>query len=107
MRNPKLVAGVVPEEIILNIVKMEDELDEHRYYLEQKVAIRTQQLLTQITLLESCNEALCEKLAAATKELDALRQQLDVEINSDSTHLQGRYLPALLMPEWGEYAGVV
>jgi hypothetical protein len=99
MRNKIIVAGVLSEEVILDIVKMEDELDEHRYYLEKKVAVRTEQLLTQISLLESCNEALCEKLAVANKELDVFRQQLDVEISSDSTYLQGRYFPALLMPD--------
>lgn len=76
MRNPKLVADAVSGESILDMVKMAAELDEHRYYLEKNIAIRTEQLLRRVTLLESCNEALCAKLATANKELDSLKQQL-------------------------------
>lgn len=60
---------------MLNIRKMKAELNEHRYYLEQKVEYRTEHLLKRIVFLESCNTALCDKLAAVQKELAALRQQ--------------------------------
>jgi hypothetical protein len=76
MQNPQLVPDAVAEESILDMVKMAAELDEHRYYLEKNIAIRTEQLVRRITLLESCNETLCEKLATANTELETLKQQL-------------------------------
>lgn len=54
--------------------KLEAELNEHRYYLEQKVAQRTEQLETRIKLLESCNAKLCEKLAQAKREIVTLKK---------------------------------
>lgn len=54
---------------------MEAELNEHRYYLERKVEQRTEQLLKRLTLLESCNATLCDKLALAHRELAALKQR--------------------------------
>jgi hypothetical protein len=61
--------------VMLKMRKMKAELNEHRYYLEQKVEQRTEHLLTRTAFLESCNTALCDKLAAAQKELAALRPQ--------------------------------
>jgi uncharacterized coiled-coil protein SlyX len=58
-------------------VKMlEAELQEHRYYLEQKVEQRTVQLARRITLLESCNATLADKLAQARREISVLHKQL-------------------------------
>lgn len=60
---------------ITEIMKaMEAELNEHRYHLERKVEQRTEQLTRRITLLESCNATLCDKLALAYEELAALKQ---------------------------------
>lgn len=56
--------------------KLEAELNEHRYYLERKVEQRTEQLMKRITLLESCNASLCDKLAQAKRDIAALRKQL-------------------------------
>jgi hypothetical protein len=107
MKNPKFAADAVAEESILDMVKMAAELDEHRYYLEKNIAIRTEQLLKRITLLESCNETLCAKLAAASKELETLKQQL-------ASHSHVRELPQLYLmnhqthqEEWSEHATVV
>jgi PAS domain S-box-containing protein len=61
---------------ITEIKEMEEELNEHRYYLEKKVEQRTEQLLKRITLLESCNATLCDKLAQARRDIAALRGQL-------------------------------
>lgn len=43
--------------------EMEAELNERRYYLEQSVEQRTEDLMKRIALLESCNATLCNKLA--------------------------------------------
>lgn len=56
--------------------EMEAELNEHRYRLEHQVKRRTEQLARSMTLLESCNAALCDKLAVAQKELASLKRQL-------------------------------
>ncbi len=61
---------------ITEVKVMEAELNEHRYYLERKVEQRTEQLMRRITLLESCNAALCDKLAQAGRDIVALRKQL-------------------------------
>ncbi|OGT15918.1 MAG: hypothetical protein A3J49_01945 [Gallionellales bacterium RIFCSPHIGHO2_02_FULL_57_16] len=58
------------------IKRLESELNEHRYYLEQKVEQRTEQLIRRITLLESCNATLCNKLAQAKRDVAALHKQL-------------------------------
>lgn len=57
------------------IKAMEAELNEHRYHCERKVKQRTEQLVKRISLLESCNASLCDKLASANKELAALKPQ--------------------------------
>jgi glutamine amidotransferase PdxT len=57
--------------------KLEAELNEHRYYLEQKVEQRTEELVKRINLLESCNSTLCGKLAEAKKLIAALQKQID------------------------------
>lgn len=48
--------------------KLRSELNEHRYYLERNVALRTEHLSRRIELLESCNATLCGKLAQSRKE---------------------------------------
>lgn len=52
-------------------------MNEHRYYLEQKVEQRTEELVKRINLLESCNSTLCDKLAEAKKLIAALQKQID------------------------------
>jgi len=86
---------------------MAAELDEHRYFLEKTVAIRTEQLLRRITLLESCNETLCAKLASTNKEFDTLKQQL--ASRSAARELPQLYLMNHQIPqdEWSEHATVV
>lgn len=54
---------------------IEVELNELRHHLEQEVKKRTEQLTRCITLLESCNATLCDKLALAHKKFAALRRQ--------------------------------
>lgn len=61
---------------ITDMKEMEEELNEHRYYLEKKVEQRTEELVRRIALLESCNAALCDKLAQARREIAALNRQL-------------------------------
>ena len=61
--------------------EMEAELKVHRYYLEQGVEQRTEQLLKRMALLESCNATLGEKLALAQKELAKLKQQPDTNLS--------------------------
>lgn len=61
----------------LAMKKLEAELNEHRYYLERKVEQRTEQLMKRITLLESCNASLCNKLAQTKRDIAALHKQLD------------------------------
>lgn len=71
---PLFFSGVMLD--ITDKKEMEAELNEHRYCLERNVERRTEQLVKSMTLLESCNAALCDKLASAQEELAALRQQL-------------------------------
>lgn len=71
---PLFIMGAMRD--ITEMKVMEAELNEHRYYLEQKVEQRTEQLERRITLLESCNATLCNKLAQAREEITALRKQL-------------------------------
>ena len=60
---------------MLVMKRMKAELREHRYFLKQNIERRTEQLQKRIALLESGNATLCDKLAAAQKELAALKQQ--------------------------------
>lgn len=60
--------------MLLEMKKMTVELNEHRYYLEQKVAQRTEHLQKRIALLEACNTTLCGKLASSQQKLAALQQ---------------------------------
>lgn len=62
--------------IIHDMRLMRAELNEHRYNLERNVQLRTTHLLKRITLLESCNATLCDRLALAQKELSELKIQL-------------------------------
>lgn len=72
--NKKPATRLNVNEAMLEMKKMQAELAEHRYNLEQHVEKRTEQLLKRISLLESCNATLCDKLAAAQKELIAFKQ---------------------------------
>lgn len=60
------------------IKKMRTELTEHRYYFERNVARRTESLRLRIALLESCNKALCDKLAQSRAQHAASQEQADV-----------------------------
>lgn len=64
--------------VMLNMSEIKAELNEHRYYLEEKVETRTEHLMKRILFLESCNATLCEKLALAKKELAAFRSKPDL-----------------------------
>jgi len=69
--------AVVKQETALSITheqEMEYELKELRYRLERNIELRTRQLTKRITLLESCNTNLCNKLALTLRELATLRQ---------------------------------
>lgn len=61
--------------VIHDMRLMRAELNEHRYNLERNVQLRTMHLLKRITLLESCNATLCDRLACAQKELGELKRQ--------------------------------
>lgn len=61
---------------ITEIKVMEAELNEHRYCLERKVEQRTEQLMRRISLLESCNAILSDKLAHAKRNVAELDKQL-------------------------------
>lgn len=71
---PLFVMGAMRD--VTEMKTMEEELNEHRYYLEKKVEQRTEQLVRRITLLETCNATLCDKLAQARRDNTALRKQL-------------------------------
>ena len=62
--------------IMLSMKKMKVELNEHRYYLERNVEQRTEHLLKHIAVLESCNAALCDKLALVQRDHAALQPAL-------------------------------
>ena len=55
--------------LMQQVNKMRSELHEHRYYLEQNVAQRTEDLTKRIGVLETCNAALCSKLVSSQKAL--------------------------------------
>lgn len=54
--------------------EMEAELNEHRYYLERNVEQRTEHLMKRIAVLESCNAALCDRLALIRRESGVPKQ---------------------------------
>lgn len=60
MGMPMFLEGIMLD--ITDKKELETELDEHRYYIERKVEQRTEQLMKQMALLESCNATLCKKL---------------------------------------------
>jgi hypothetical protein len=47
--------------------EMKQELNEHHFYLERNVALRSDDLLKRIAVLESCQFTLLEKLAQAPR----------------------------------------
>lgn len=69
---PVLLKGLMLD--ITDKKSMESELNELRNYVESKVAQRSEQLLKQIELLESCNESLCRKLELAQYKNNMLCQ---------------------------------
>jgi PAS domain S-box-containing protein len=70
---PLFIRGVMLD--ITDKKEMEAELNQHRYYLERHVELRTGQLIKRMALLESCNATLGSKLALARTELAALKRQ--------------------------------
>lgn len=62
--------------------KMKAELHEHRYYLEQMVERRTVDLSKRMTVLESCNATLCDKLAMSQQEAATLKEQLALALSN-------------------------
>jgi len=58
-----------------NMMKMRDELNEHRYALARNVERETEHLLKRIALLESCNAALSGRLAEAQREITLMKRQ--------------------------------
>lgn len=75
LRNRKADATMGGTNAPLELAEMKAELHEHRYFLEQRVERRVEHLLKRITVLESCNATLCDKLDLAHKEIAMLRQQ--------------------------------
>ena len=97
----------------LNIAKMRAELHEHRYFLERNIERRTEHLLKRITVLESCNAALCDKLTLAYKEITALRQQSannDALVSGQATRasstnrLEQKNAGSMVARQWAEHA---
>lgn len=70
---PLFIRGTMLD--ITDKMEMGAELAQHRYYLEQNVEMRTAQLVKRLTILESCNSALCDQLAAARKQLTTRNRQ--------------------------------
>lgn len=68
--------------VMQEMKELKSELNEHRYYLEQNVARRTESLTRRIALLESCNTTLCGKLALTSKELAALQSSEKEPVDS-------------------------
>lgn len=78
----------------LAVKRLEAELNEHRYNIERKVEQRTEQLMRRLSLLESCNASLCDKLAQAKRDIAALHLQLaHVQSGAKSNDCHGQ-LPA-------------
>lgn len=110
---PLFIGGAMPD--IANRKEMEAELYELRYRLERKVEQRTEQLVRRAALLESCNAALCDKLALAYKELAALKQRpahtLPKEDTEPNDHAAKLYIVnnqtqigSNVQDKWGEHA---
>lgn len=84
---PLFIMGAMRD--ITEMKVMEAELNEHRYNLERKVEQRTEQLMRRISLLESCNATLCDKLDHAIKDAAELKKQLAstlADTNSENCH---------------------
>lgn len=75
LRYRKANATLHIRNVPLDMAKMKAELIQHRYYFERIVEQRTERLLKRITVLESCNATLCDKLDMAYQEIAKLRQQ--------------------------------
>lgn len=75
--------------VMRGMKKMKVELNEHRYYLEQMVEQRTAHLLKRIAVLESCNAALCDKLASVQQGTVALKQQPAHTLFDNDAELDG------------------
>lgn len=104
MLNGHTKPGTMPfiSQYRLNIRKMKAELNEHRYYLEQKVEHRTEHLLKRIVFLESCNTALCNKLAAAQKELAIQKLQPASTVPKPAADAKDRAMKLYVMSNQGQ-----
>jgi hypothetical protein len=96
---------------MLNMKKMKAELNEHRYYLERNVEQRTEHLLKHIAVLESCNAALCGKLALVQRDpatLQPAQPKKDTETNDRSLKLyvmnnqSQKLIGSNVQDKWGE-----
>jgi len=97
--------------LMLDMKKMKAELNEHRYYLERNVERRAAHLLTRIALLESCNSALCSKLALAHEKLAALQSAPPMQDTLPNDRGVKLYIMnnqtrigSSVQDEWGEHA---
>lgn len=89
---------------MLDMKKMAAELHEHRHYLERNVERRTEHLLKRIAVLESCNAALCDKLAQAHAALAAPKPAE----RGMKLYVMNNQAPKLIelnsQDQWGEHA---
>lgn len=92
--DPLFIMGAMRD--ITDMKVMETELNEHRYYLEQKVEERTKQLEKRITLLESCNTTLCNKLAQANRDVTALHKQLNCSLSGKESNDCSKQLTGII-----------
>lgn len=99
MLNGYKKSGTTPfiKKILLDMKEMKAELNEHRYYLERNVERRTEHLLKSIALLESCNAALCDKLALTRKELSAIKQPSEHTLPKTDTQPNDRTVKLYVM----------
>ncbi len=67
---PEFIKGVMLD--ITDRKRMESELENHRYYLERNVELRTEVFAKRLALLELCNSALSARLTSALLEIAAL-----------------------------------
>jgi len=57
---PMFLQGVMVD--ITHSKAMEDELEDHRYYMERRVAQRTGEMGRRLAMMESCNASLCDQM---------------------------------------------
>lgn len=90
---PLFIMGAMRD--ITEMKVMEAELNEHRYNLERKVEQRTEQLMKRISLLESCNATLCDKLEHTMKDAAELKKQLASTLTGTNSEICLEPLPGV------------